>query len=1152
MARASKLGKATLDARFTFADTALSSGVEGWNSQLRFATGVADGEPYLLRLFRKTGSPLDEDLKRLITHGLRRVRRVLSSRRARQLLVEVLDIVEDQNEIGILMVDPGSPICGSLHRVRAREGRLLTTTGRKVFWRNIQRVAEGLALCHDAGIVHGAVREHAIFSHSDDKEDFRLGGYEACVHIADGDMGGAGHLLRPSGTVSFRRDWSDLGQAASRILGLTEDGGGPSLLSIERRMLNRLADPPRYQLFDGSIVLSELAEVVADLDRSGSSGEGELILYPSSQVTRSDLASLTSGTIPADDRDAVLRFVEEDLGGPTVRTVLVNEAFVRVVTDLAAYGVKVVDDSIGMIENANKRRPDDYIYDAVEVRHRIHLARTRKNAEERVRKLGPGAKPWIDTNGVPAPRRSIDEIPTWYALILLEAITWLREQFRIYPVEVLHPPSDGDADLIWIASREDPDRDMRRKLMGLRPAHDALGRELKFDDGKPNWTLSRGDGLAGDRERFPELSYEGTGDVVEGRLPFTFATNEAVVPGLTLFLRPRRDGGFERAIRRRLQNIVAARTNIELLRAIDDPAQVALGDVLRGIASPAAAPPAEMDASKRTAWDAIVAGKSINVVVGPPGVGKTFLISNLVKSILENTKDARILVSAQNHETLIQMEDELKATLGNGTTIVVRVERTRSTDEISSLRASTVGLLQSVSTDNHAAAGVMANQRYQIKQALRPIDDSETTVAERVFRDTDNLLLRSSDVTLATTSSHIIEEMIADGDQFDWVIIEEAARANGAELIGALLLGNRRIMVGDHNQLSPFDAAQRQQFYDPERAADLLRDAKERLEAISDLPPEIHEALDTVKANELLMREVLAAAARLEEPFRSIAEREIQREKDAGRPSTIVNTLLEQSRMHPAIGDLVSNTFYDRKLSPSDRVKRRALTVTSTAPCFAAPIVVLDFPPLSTAKRRNFELKVERSYRNELEAQALIAALKGLQPIVGKDGRRPTLVIISPYAAQVKWIKRLLSGQVKKDKTLFGFASPRSNGEFVFTSDSFQGGEADVVAASLTRNNVMVGSRALGFVKSPQRMNVLLSRAKQKLVLATSQRFIREVVEGIDPDAKKDELQFLRRMLKELAALEEADYELVRKEGDNMRVKGASIVTVDENGRFPA
>lgn len=1142
MARALRHGKSTLDARFRFADTAFPGGIEAWNSQLRFATGIADGEHYLLRLYKKTGTALDEDLKRLITRGLRRVRRVLSSRRARQLLVEVLEIVEDQDELGILMVDPGSPICGSSLRVRDRENRLLTTTGRRAFWRNIVRVAEGLALCHDAGIVHGAVSEHAIFSHSDEKEDFRLGGYEACVHIADGDMGGARRLLRPSGTVSFRQDWSDLGQAASRILGLTEDGGGPSLLSIERRMLNRLANPPHYQLFDGSIVLGELAEVVADLDRSGSSAEGELVLYPSSQVTQSDFPALTSGTVQADDKDAVLRFVEEDLGGPTVRAAVVNQTFVRVVTDLATYGVKVVDDCVGMIENAAKRRADDHIYDAVEITHRLHLARTRRSAQERVRKLGPGAKPWIYAKGEARAGHPADDIPTWYALILLEAFTWLREQFRFYPVDVLHSPSRGDADLAWIAPREDADRDIRRKLMGLRPAYDALIRELKYDDGKANWTLSCVDTLAGDHERLPELSYEGTG-AVSGRLAYTFTTSEAVVPGRTLYLRPRRDSGFERAVRRRLQNIVAARTNIELLRAIDDPAQVALDDVLRDIAAPGAAP-ADMDASKKLAWDAVVSGKFINVVVGPPGVGKTFLISHLVKSILAKTPDARLLVSAQNHETLIQMEAELKKTLADGTTIVVRVERTRSTEEASSLRESSVKLLRSVSAAEHAAEGAMVNQRYRIKQALDPVDTSDTAVAERVFRDTDNLLLRSSDVTLATTSSHIIEEMIADGQQFDWVIIEEAARANGAELIGALLLGNRRITVGDHNQLSPFDAVQRQTFYDSERAAELLRNAKEQLETISDLPPEVDAALDTIRSNELLMKEVLATAARLEEPFRSIAEREAEREKDTGRPSAIVNTLLEQSRMHPAIGELVSNTFYDKKLVASDRVKRRALTVTSSAPYLAAPIVLLDFPPLSIAKRRNFEMKVKRSYRNELEAQALITALKGLRPVVGADGRRPTLVILSPYLAQVNWFKHLLNRQVGKDKTLFGFASPRNNGEFFFTSDSFQGGEADVVIASLVRNNVLVGSRALGFVKSPQRMNVLLSRARQKLVLATSQRFIREVVEGIDPDAMSDELEFLRKMLKELARLAVTDFERVGK--------GASVVKVDENGRFPA
>lgn len=1150
MARALQQKKAALDARFKFADTGFPGGMDGWRSNLHSATGIEDGEPYLLRLFRKTGTALDEDLKRLITRGLRRVRRVLSSRRARELLVEVLEVVEDQDELGILMVDPGSPICGSMHRVRDREGRLLTSAGRRVFWRNIARIAEGLALCHDSGIVHGAICEHVIFSHRDEMEDFRLGGYEACVHIADGDVDGSVHLLRASGSVSFRQDWSDLGQVASRILSATKDSGGPQLLSIEQRLLDRLVNPPRHQLFDGAVVLDELAAVVADLDRSGSSAEGELVLYPSSRTLQTDFPALTSGTVPADDKDAILRFVEADLSGPAIRAAVQNNAHVRVVTDLATYGVKVVDGLMGMIERASKRRPDDYIYDAVELRHRLHLARTRKNARELVLKLGPGAKPWIEANGESRAAAHVDDDPTWYALIILEAFSWLREQFRLYPVEVLQPPSRGESDLIWIAPRESAERDTRRKQMGLRPACDALRHELKYDDGKANWILARTDTLAGDRERPPELSYEGTG-TVSGRSAYAFAASEPMPPGKHCYLRPRHDSGFELAIRRRLQSIVSARANVGLLRAIDDPAQVALDDVLRDIAAPGAAP-ADIDASKKIAWDAIVSGRSVNVVVGPPGVGKTFLISHLVKSILESTPDARLLISAQNHETLIQMEDELKKILASGTRIVVRVERKHIADETSPLRSASVGLLQSVSADNHAAGPLMINQRNQIKQTLQPVDSSETSVAGRVFRDTDHLVLRSSDVTLATTSSQFIEEMVADGEQFDWVIVEEGARANGAELIGALLLGNRRVMVGDHNQLSPFDAEQRQKFYTAERASELLRDAKERLESISDLPPEVNEALDSLKANESLMKEVLATAARLEEPFRSIAEREAQREKDTGRPSAIVNTLLEQSRMHPGICDLVSNTFYDGNLVPSDRVKRRLLTVTSTASHLASPVVILDFPPLSVVKRHSFETKVSRSYKNELEAQALIAAIKGLQPLVGNDRRRPTLAVLSPYLAQVNWLKHLLNPQVKKNNTLFGFASPRSNGEFVFTSDSFQGGEADVVAASLTRNNMMVGSRALGFLKVPQRMNVLLSRARQKLILATSQRFIREVVEGVDPDGHRDEYRFLRRMLQEFATLAESDYELIEKDGSIGKIKGASIVTVGENGRFPA
>jgi superfamily I DNA and/or RNA helicase len=398
-------------------------------------------------------------------------------------------------------------------------------------------------------------------------------------------------------------------------------------------------------------------------------------------------------------------------------------------------------------------------------------------------------------------------------------------------------------------------------------------------------------------------------------------------------------------------------------------------------------------------------------------------------------------------------------------------------------------------------------------------------------------------VTLATASSNTIEEMIADGEQFDWVFIEEAARANGAELIGALLLGNRRVMIGDHKQLSPFDTVERQRFYDPGTAAELLVDAQEKLLAISDLPPEVDEALGVLKSDTFLLGDVLAAAARLEEPFRTIAEREDEREVTTRRPSSISATLLEQSRMHPAICELVSNTFYKKKLVSSERVREREQKVGVANGLPTSPIVLLDLPSLSVARRKAFEQKVKKSYKNEVEATALIDAMKGLKPIPGKDCRRPTLVVLSPYLAQVNHLERKLSPFINVEAdTLFGFASPRGNGKFVYTSDSFQGGEADVVLASLVRNSIHVGTRALGFIKNPQRMNVLLSRARQKLILATSRRFIRNAVSGIDPDGVKEELRFLTQMLDEISQLEKTDFPRVGM--------GVTVISVDENGRL--
>ena len=111
----------TLDTRFRFAEDSFPGAACAWASHLRFGIGSDDGERYLLRLFKKSGTALDGDLSRLIARGLRRIRRVLSSHRSRDLLVEVREVVEDRDELAIVMPDPGSPIAGSSRAIRARQ-----------------------------------------------------------------------------------------------------------------------------------------------------------------------------------------------------------------------------------------------------------------------------------------------------------------------------------------------------------------------------------------------------------------------------------------------------------------------------------------------------------------------------------------------------------------------------------------------------------------------------------------------------------------------------------------------------------------------------------------------------------------------------------------------------------------------------------------------------------------------------------------------------------------------------------------------------------------------------------------------------------------------------------------------------------------------
>jgi len=181
----------------------------------------------------------------------------------------------------------------------------------------------------------------------------------------------------------------------------------------------------------------------------------------------------------------------------------------------------------------------------------------------------------------------------------------------------------------------------------------------------------------------------------------------------------------------------------------------------------------------------------------------------------------------------------------------------------------------------------------------------------------------------------------------------------------------------------------------------------------------------------------------------------------------------------------------------------------------ASPIVVVDFPHVSATKKSDAAERAGPKWHNPAEADAVIDVLRHLR-VERRGVKKPTLAILSPYASQVTLLERRLAAAFQSElaEVRAGFATVRQGMGYVGTVDSFQGSEADVVVVSLVRNNARVGAGALGFLRERRRMNVMLSRAKHKLVLVGSLSFLEEAARGVNPDKSADhELAFLTSMV---------------------------------------
>lgn len=1113
------------------------------------------GREHCLKLWRKTSSTADADFRELWRHEMRQVQRIMAYPNSREVIVDVLDFVEDETHFGVLLERAGKPLSGLLRRI-GRQHWLLNPSAprsRTLLWRNVRRIVTGLGIVHAQGLVHGNVGLNSLFSEGSEHPDFQLSGFEWSLSLsADSARGshakliGESAMARPS-AYSFAEDWRALGLVVAHLLRVEVRSAGEvlpipgpiatSLQVSERVWLKRLISPSRLDALDAGSIQRGVDDILAHVGHLHSTRPGTSILLLAARAGASDVIyGATNGGILIDDAAAQLDWIRADFDSGA--TLLVPPEFdpasgrMRIVTAAMEYGIRAFTEEDGSPvwdiavcdrmaprkEAFSTRRDDEHILvQPVEVTVRQRDARDARS------RLGPDALDWSAfAKGV---RPTVDDrtLMVRKALLLIQIMEAVVKALEIYPIEIVHGfQRDGQR---FVDLRADPDseRDELAKRVGLLPTAEALRRlfEQEASDADTKWRISQSTSLGQSRMRDVTATFFDIVDI-NGVAAFRFEVDFAIDTQQPLYLRPDRDIGTENVIRRRLRNIAALESRADLLDMLDDPWRVRRThpDTLDD-SDPEFH---DLDEPKQKALRELSCTSPSYFTVGPPGVGKTKLATEVVRRRFADDSTSRILVSAQGHDALDNLQHEIIAALakaGQHDQILVRSSSSqRRPANSAEVQHQSAAFLERLSTST-LAANAPASLRRRVTElasaahhAARAKDQVDKEQREGL-RSFSMLVLDSANVVLSTANSADIERFAEDRAQFDWMILEEAGKATGPEAIGPMMLSGRRLLIGDHRQLPPFDADRLRKILADHALVQQALGVAERLiggllrEADSDM-------LEDIVKNASGQAALTALAVRLLQPFMTFVDEDERRVLSDPGHRRIAATLTEQRRMDPAIAEIISRVFYGGTLKTN--AARAAVAEAAPAPVrFSgglplSPVVAVDFPHVSQTGKAGALERGQPRWHNPAEIDAVIDVLRQARAN-GGDGTKPTLAVLSPYAAQVRMlserIQSLRSGPLSH---LSQFKPVRDSVGFVATVDAFQGSEADLVIISLVRNNMRVGYGALGFLRDRRRMNVLLSRAKSQLILVGSLSFLDEAVRGVNPDAGTHDLSFISDM----------------------------------------
>lgn len=436
-----------------------------------------------------------------------------------------------------------------------------------------------------------------------------------------------------------------------------------------------------------------------------------------------------------------------------------------------------------------------------------------------------------------------------------------------------------------------------------------------------------------------------------------------------------------------------------------------------------------LNESQRNAFLMAIDGSPVSLIKGPPGTGKTHVINAIVQYITKELGE-KVIISSQTHIAIDNVLDKL---VENYDIIIPnRITNRRnkySGNEIDYTLYRTWGRKFS----EHNKRATNKKLAAAIEKAMSHFGGEQRFKYAEMSSSEDFSVIGATTTTSAIAGKKGLEVLKG----YDWLIIDEVSKCPITEVLRYLPYVSRIIMVGDDFQLAP-----------------LLEFSKDDVKELPSYDEDMFQKLQSIYEQSVFAKTMDKAAA--------------------------ANRLVLLNENYRSVKDVLSayNVFYDGQLIG----RREEIRPDKVRFNVRENDIDYDGSDVFFVEVENGQEAREGTSRFNLEE---IAATEYILRDLMKTVKNPENVSVSaifPYAAQINKFQKNNLKLINEAKKLFKSFE-------IDTVDAFQGKETDVVLV----NTVVTDSTQGNFLNDFRRINVSMSRARDKLIVFGNHRVLRRI-----------------------------------------------------------